>query len=258
MKNLIYTKSSGIGTITINRPDVLNALNVETLSELEILLADIAKDTTVEAVIITGSGDKAFVAGADIAEIQNLSPMEAREFSALGQRVFEKIENLPQPVIAAVNGYALGGGCELAISCDIRIASDKALFGLPEVTLGVIPGFAGTQRLARLIGKGRAKELLFTGTAIDAQEAFSIGLVNKVFAFESLMEEAQNLAKKIISRAPIAVNFCKIAVNIGLELDLNSAIEYEKGLFALCFSTNDQKEGTQAFLEKRRANFTGK
>jgi len=209
-------------------------------------------------VILTGSGEKAFVAGADITEMQHKSAIEGRNFGKLGQAVFNKIENLPQPVIAAVNGFALGGGCELAMSCDIRIASEKAKFGQPEVLLGVVAAFAGTQRLPRLVGKGRAKKLLFTGDQIDAAEACRIGLVNKVVPAGELLTAAKALAAKIISRGPVAVQLCKAAVNEGLDMDLESGQAYEAEVFGLCFATADQKEGMNAFVEKRPAKFTGK
>lgn len=255
---LLFENSYGIGTITLNRPNVLNALNYEMLKELSNLLDLIAQDDKIKVVIITGAGEKSFVAGADIAEMRSLSAMQGREWGKFGQAVFNKIENLPQPVIAAVNGFALGGGCELAMACDIRIVSAKAKFGQPEVGLGIIPGFAGTQRLARLIGKGRAKELLFTGDSIDAYEAYRIGLVNKVTNPEALLVTAKEMAEKIISHAEIAVRLCKSAVNIGMNINLESGVAYEAEAFGLCFATADQKEGMNAFLEKRKAIFVGK
>lgn len=256
-QNLLFTKDSGIGLITINRPHVLNALNRVTMTELKDAAATIAADREVSVVIITGSGDKAFVAGADIGEMLSLSALQGREWSKFSQATFNAIENMPQPVIAAVNGYALGGGCELAMCCDIRIASDKARFGQPEVALGVVAAFAGTQRLPRLIGKGRAKELLFTGDQIDAGEAYRLGLVNKVVPHGQLLSAAKELAQKIMSRGPVAVQLCKAAVNEGLDMDLESAQAYEAEVFGLCFATADQKEGMSAFVEKRHARFTG-
>lgn len=256
--NLLFENQEGIGLVTLNRPKALNALNQATLEELDKLADEIAKDASVKVVILTGSGEKAFVAGADITEMQSKSAIEGRNFGKLGQAVFNKIENLPQPVIAAVNGFALGGGCELAMACDIRIASEKAKFGQPEVTLGITPGFAGTQRLARLVGKGRSKELLFTGDVIDANEAYRIGLVNKVVAADQLMAAAKALAEKIMSRAPVAVQLCKAAVNEGLDTDLETGVAYEAEVFGLCFATADQKEGMSAFVEKRKASFQGK
>ncbi|HWR06617.1 short-chain-enoyl-CoA hydratase [Sporomusa sp.] len=254
--NLLFENDAGIGVITLNRPQALNALNYAMLQELDSLLDRIAGDDTVKTVIITGAGEKAFVAGADITEMLPLSAMEGRKWGKFGQRVFNKIENLPQPVIAAVNGFALGGGCELAMACDLRIASDKARFGQPEVTLGILPGFAGTQRLPRLVGKGRAKELIFTGDIIEANEAYRIGLVNKVTASSELMTSARALAGKIMSRAEIAVKLSKAAVNEGMDMDIESGIAYEAEVFGLCFATKDQKEGMTAFVEKRNARFT--
>lgn len=257
-ENLLFEVDSGIGLVTINRPKALNALNAATIYELERLFDELAKDHTVKAVILTGSGEKSFVAGADITEMQSMSAIEGRNWGKLAQSVFNKIENLPKPVIAAVNGYALGGGCEISMACDIRIASEKAKFGQPEVSLGIPPGFGGTQRLSRLVGKGRAKELLFTGDMIDAVEAYRIGLVNKVVAPAELITTAKAMAQRIMSRAPIAVQICKAAVNEGLDTDLESGIAYEAEVFGLCFSTDDQKEGMAAFIEKRKANFTAK
>jgi enoyl-CoA hydratase len=257
-ENLLFEADNGIGIVTINRPKALNALNAATIYELERMFDELAKDHTVNAVILTGSGEKSFVAGADITEMQSMSAIEGRNWGKVAQAVFNKIENLPKPVIAAVNGYALGGGCEISMACDIRIASEKAKFGQPEVSLGIPPGFGGTQRLSRLVGKGRAKELLFTGDMIDAAEAYRIGLVNKVVASEELITTAKAMAQKIMSRAPIAVQVCKAAVNEGLDTDLESGIAYEAEVFGLCFATDDQKEGMAAFVEKRKANFTGK
>ena len=256
--NLLFENKDGVAIITLNRPKALNALNQATLEELNQIADRIAQDTSVKVVIITGSGEKAFVGGADITQMQPMTAIESRYFSKFGQGVFNKIENLPQPVIAAINGYALGGGCELAMACDVRFASDKAKFGQPEVTLGITPGFAGTQRLARLVGKGRAKELLYTGEIINADEAYRIGLVNKVVPAEELMSVVKALAEKILSRAPIAVQLCKAAVNEGLDTDLETGTAYEAEVFALCFATADQKEGMGAFVEKRKAQFIGK
>lgn len=256
--NLIFEVQDSIGILTINRPKVLNALNQETMQELKDLVEKIAADKTVGVVIVTGSGEKSFVAGADISQMQPMSALEGRQWGRFSQGVFNAIENLPQPVIAAVNGYALGGGCELAMCCDMRIASEKAKFGQPEVLLGVVPGFAGTQRLPRLVGKGRAKELLFTGNQIDAAEAYRIGLVNKVVPAEQLMDVAKEWAKIILSRGPVAVQLCKAAVNEGMDMDFESGQAYESEVFGLCFATQDQSEGMAAFVEKRKALFTGK
>ncbi len=257
-ENLLFESENGIGIVTINRPKALNALNAATIYELDRMFDELAKDDTVKAVILTGSGQKAFVAGADITEMQSMSAIKGRNWGKLAQAVFNKIENLPKPVIAAVNGYALGGGCEISMACDIRIAAENAKFGQPEVSLGIPPGFGGTQRLPRLVGKGRAKELLFTGDMIDAEEAYRIGLANKVVASEELMETAKAMAQKIMSRAPIAVQVCKAAVNEGMDTDLESGVAYEAEVFGLCFATEDQKEGMTAFVEKRKAVFTGK
>lgn len=256
--NLLYENENGIGIISINRPKALNALNVETLQELDRICGQIADDSNVKVVIITGCGDKAFVAGADISSMQPLTALEGREWARYGQAVFRKLESLPQPVIAAVNGFALGGGCELAMACDIRIAAEKAKFGQPEVSLGITAGFGGTQRLPRLVGKGRALEMLLTGDAIDAIEAYRIGLVNKVVKPEALLNTAKDLARKIMSRGPVAVRLSKAAVSFGLDVDLTAGVAYEAEVFGLCFATADQKEGMKSFLEKGKPNFLGK
>jgi len=257
-KNVLLEKDGNVGIVIINRPKALNALNTETLIEIDIVLEAISSDDEIKAVILTGSGDKAFVAGADIAEMRNMTPIEARRFAILGQNIFNKIEKLSKPVIAAINGFALGGGCELAMAADLRIASAKSQFGQPETKLGVIPGFAGTQRLPRLVGKGKAKELLYTADIIGCEEAYRIGLVNKVVEESQLMDEAKKIAKKIASRGQIAVQLTKVAINEGLELDLDKAMSHEADLFALCFATEEQKEGMNAFVEKRPAEFSGK
>lgn len=257
-ENLLFEKQDDVAIVTVNRPKALNALNAPTLRELEQVFTELAEDESVSVVILTGAGEKAFVAGADISFMQELTAIEARKFALLGQAAFNKIENLPQPVIAAINGFALGGGCELAMACDIRLASENAKFGQPEVNLGVPPGFAGTQRLPRLVGKGRAKELLYTADMIDAQEAYRIGLVNKVFPAAELLDAAQKMARKIASKGQIAVRLTKSAVNQGLEMDAERGMAYEAEVFGLVFSTEDQKEGIKAFLEKRKADFKGK
>lgn len=257
-ENIRWEVENGIGILTIQRPKALNALNFETMKEIETVIDQVAEDSSIRAVIITGDGEKAFVAGADIAYMQNLSAVAGFKWGEIGQRVFQKIEDLPQPVIAAVNGFALGGGCELSMACDIRFASENAKFGQPEVTLGIIAGFGGTQRLPRLIGKGRAKELLFTGDMISADEAFRIGLVNKVFPLAELMPKAKELAAKIANLAPVAVQSTKQVVNRGMDVDLRTGIAFEAGFFGLTFSTEDQSEGMSAFLEKRKAQFKGK
>lgn len=256
-KNLIIEKEDEIAVLTMNRPKTLNALNSETLMELKSALESLEKDKAVKVVIITGA-ERSFVAGADISEMVDMNALEAQNHSKLGQETFFKIENLCKTVIAAINGFALGGGCELAMACDIRIASSKAKFGQPEVNLGVTPGFGGTQRLPRLVGKGKAKELIFTGDIINADEALRIGLVNRVVEPEKLMEEAKNLAKKIASKGQIAVRLAKADINYGMEVDLPSGCAIEIDAFGLCFSTHDQKEGMRAFLERRKPKFKGK
>lgn len=243
-----------VAVLKINRPKALNALNTEVLKELNCALDQLEAAADVDVIIITGQG-KAFVAGADIAQMKDLNAEEGRKFGNLGQQVFRKIEKMEKPVIAAVNGFALGGGCELAMSCDMRIASEKAKFGQPEVSLGIIPGFSGTQRLPRLVGVGKAKELILTGNMINAEEAERIGLVNKVVKSEDLMTEAFALANKIVANAPMAVRYANIAINRGIETDIETGIEIEADLFGLCFATKDQEEGMTAFLEKRKAIF---
>ena len=256
--NLLLEKSGPVAVLTFNRPKALNALNSDTLSELSTALDELGRDSGVKVVILTGSGEKAFVAGADISQMKDFSPLEGRRFAQFGQATFRKIELLPQPVIAAVNGFALGGGCELAMACDIRLAGENAKFGQPEVTLGLTAGFGGTQRLPRLVGTGLASEILFTGDIIDAQEAYRIGLVNRVYPLDTLMEEAQKLAKRIAGRAPAAVQLTKSAIQRGVNMDLDSAQAYESEVFALTFSTQDQTEGCTAFVEKRKAVFEGR
>ncbi len=254
MNNIIFKKEKHIGKIIINRPEALNALNSDLLRELNELLTVIEKDQDLRVVIITGAG-RSFVAGADIKEMQALTSTEAREFAQLGLSVFRRIEELSMPVIACVNGFALGGGCELALACELRIASEKAKFGQPEVGLGVTPGFGGTQRLPRLIGLSRAKQMIYTGQMIDALKAKEIGLVNEVFTEEILEEETMKLANKIASQSKSAISLAKSAINKGIETNLASSMDIERNLFALCFSTDDQKEGMQAFVEKRKPTF---
>lgn len=257
-KNIDVKKEEGIATITISRPKALNALNTETLEELENVLEVLQNDDGVKVIVITGAGEKAFVAGADISEMKDMSVFEAKKFAELGQKVFRKIELMKKPVIAAVNGYALGGGCELALACDIRIASRNAKFGQLEVGLGIIPGFGGTQRLPRIVGVSKAKELIYTGDMIDAEEALRIGLISKVVEQDKLLEEAYGIAKKIMSKGLVAVSLAKEAINKSLEVDIDSGMEYEANAFAMCFGTQDQKEGMVAFLEKRAPKFEGR
>lgn len=241
-----------VGVITINRPEALNALNSIVLSELDQVLDQVDFEA-IRCLVITGAGEKAFVAGADVAEMANMDEARAREFGEIGNALFRKIESFQLPVIAAINGYALGGGNELALSCDIRICSENAIFGQPEAGLGITPGFGGTQRLARLIGSiSKAKEILYTCRNIKAEEAREIGLVSAVYPSERLMEEAMKIANRIASQAPIAIRNIKKAANDGLDLPIDEAIQLEVDLFSACFTTEDQKEGMQAFLEKRK------
>ncbi|HPX70243.1 MAG TPA: enoyl-CoA hydratase-related protein [Bacillota bacterium] len=244
-------KKGHIAILTINRPEALNALNDRVIKELSEILDTIDVGET-RCLIVTGAGERAFVAGADIAQMSGLSGEEGRDFGKLGNDVFRKLETLPVPTIAAVNGFALGGGCELSMSCDIRIASENALFGQPEVGLGITPGFGGTQRLARLVGQGKAKELIYTARNIKAPEALSIGLVQAVYPLEQLMEEAEKMATRIVGNAPIAVRACKKAINDGLQVGIEQAIEIEEELFGSCFETADQRNAMAAFLEKRK------
>jgi enoyl-CoA hydratase len=254
-KNIIVEIKDKVGIVKMNRPEALNALNTETLLELSKAMHELSfENENVRVIILTGEG-KAFVAGADIAAMKDMLPLEARKFSELGQRIFHFIATQEKPVIAAVNGFALGGGCELALACDIRIASDKAKLGQPEVNLGVIPGFAGTQRLSRLVGMAKAKEMIFTGDMVDAQTAFSIGLVNQVVPADQLMNVCMELANKIASKGPTAVKLAKTVINRGIQADLATGSAYEKEAFGLCFATGEPKEGMSAFLEKRKPNW---
>ncbi|NPA15648.1 MAG: hypothetical protein GXO44_03750 [Deferribacteres bacterium] len=257
-ETLLVEKKDNIAIVTINRPKVLNALNATVIEELGKAFTELKNDPEVGAVILTGAGEKAFVAGADISGLVELNPLEGKEFAEKGQAVFNLIENLGKPVIAAINGFALGGGCELAMACTIRIASEKAKLGQPEVNLGIIPGYGGTQRLPRLVGKGRAMELILTGRMVDASEAYQMGLVNKVVAPEKLLDEAIEMAKVILSKGPLAVKFAMEAVNRGLEVNLEEGLKIEADLFGICCATEDKVEGTKAFLEKRKPNFKGK
>jgi len=257
-ENVLLEKEDRIAILSINRPKALNALNNDTLVEIDKAVDEIKADDSIDVVIVTGAGDKAFVAGADIAFMQNLTAMEARAFGALGQAAFRKLEAMEKPSIAAVNGFALGGGCELAMACDFRIATTSAKFGQPEVGLGITPGFGGTQRLPRLVGPGMAKQMLYTADIIDANEALRVGLVNSVVAPEELMDFVKKIAKRIISKAPVAVRLSKAAANEGMQVDIDRSMTIEADAFGLCFATTDQKEGMGAFVEKRKPQFTGK
>ncbi len=247
----------GIGTITLNRPKVLNALNNQVFNELAGAAEELAKDDSVRVVIITG-GDKVFAAGADIGQMANAQAVEVATTSKPSYLAYQIIENMPKPVIAAVAGFALGGGCELTLVCDVRIAADTAQFGLPEIKLGILPGAGGTQRLPRLIGAGRAKELIFGGDFISAEEAWRIGLVNKVVPADQLFEEARKMAKRFATRGAVALRMAKSCVNEGLRMDLDAGLQYEHKCFSILFATEDQKEGMKAFLEKRKPNFQGR
>ena len=256
-KNLLVEVTDGVAVVTINRPQVLNSLNGETLAELRQAMHEINRRNDVRAVILTGEGGKAFVAGADIAEMKAMNAVEAFAFSCLGHEAMRSIDRLTKPVIAAVNGYALGGGLELALACDFIYASEKAKLGLPEVTLGIFPGFGGTQRLPRLIGKGRAKELIYTGKMVDAAEAYTLGIVNKVVAHDQLMEEAMKTARAIAQNGPLAVGMAKDAVNNGYDEARAEGSAIEMTTWGNTFATHDQKEGMGAFLEKRKPAFKG-
>ena len=250
--SFVTTEIQGaVAIVTIDRPKALNALNPEVLADLKAAFEAIDQNT-VRCVVLTGAGDKSFVAGADIGSMSTMTKAEGEAFGKLGNDVFLEIESFPLPVIAAVNGFALGGGNELAMSCDIRICSDNAVFGQPEVGLGITPGFGGTQRLARLVGPGMAKQLIYTAKNIKADEAYRIGLVNAVYPLEELMPAAEKLAQTIARNAPIAVRACKKAINDGMQVDIDRAVTIEEGLFGSCFETADQKEGMGAFLEKRK------
>ena len=257
-ENIRFHKTDQIAYITIDRPQVLNALNTATMSELRAVFTQLKHDREVRVVILTGAGEKSFVAGADIGELQKNNPVEAKEYTHRGQEVIDLIENLGKPVIACINGFALGGGCEIAMACTMRLATDSAKLGQPEVKLGIIPGYGGTQRLPRLVGKGIAMQLLLTGEMISAQEAHRIGLVNEVVPAGQLITRAEAIAHSIIKNAPLAIQYCMEAVNHGMELTQAEGLYLEANLFAVCSATEDKKEGTTAFLEKRTANFAGK
>jgi len=257
-ENLLLERDGAVAVITVNRPKVLNALNAPTLDELREALRAVATDEAVRVVILTGAGEKSFIAGADINELAEQTPVSGREHAMRGQHVLTFIENLGKPVIAAINGFALGGGCELAMACSIRLAADTAKLGQPEINLGIIPGYAGTQRLARLVGRGRALEILLTGDMIGADEAFRLGLVNRVVPAAELMGAARALAARLATKAPVAMRYILDAVNRGLDMPFAEAARFEATLFGLVAATEDMREGTRAFLEKRKAGFTGR
>jgi len=256
-KNILVEKEEGIALIKINRPKALNAINREVLNELINVFQELGEDESIKVIILSGEG-KAFVAGADIKEMINMSPTEARKFSETGHNLMGIMEKLGKPIIAAVNGFALGGGMEIAMACDFILASENAKLGQPEINLGVIPGFGGTQRLSRLVGKARAKELIFTGEMISAQEAKELGIVNKVFPSEEFLTEVKKVAAQIASKGALSLSLAKTAIDSGYNVDLASGCRIEQDLFALCFSHSDQKEGMSAFLEKRKPKFTSK
>jgi enoyl-CoA hydratase/carnithine racemase len=256
--NLLYEKKGNIAYVTLNRPKVLNALNRATWEDLQVAFEDVREDEAIRGAILTGVGDKAFIAGADIGELAHVTAVDAEKSSAFGQKVLNLIENLGKPVIAAINGFALGGGCETAMACTIRLAVESAQFGQPEVKLGVIPGGGGTQRLPRLVGKGRALQLILGGGMINAQEAYRIGLVNEVVPSAELISRAEAILKQFFANAPLAVKFSLEAVNNGLETTMAEGLSLEASLFGLCAGTEDKTEGTAAFLEKRKPQFQGR
>jgi len=257
-QSLILRKGEGIGWITVNRPEKLNALNVATIGELQAAFREFEADPEVKAIILTGTGEKAFIAGADIGEFSGLSAETGAHFARRGQDMTRTIENCGKPVIAAINGYALGGGTEIALACHIRLASENAKLGQPEVKLGIIPGYGGTQRLPRLVGKGKAMELIFTGRMVEAREALEIGLVNKVVPPAGLLAEAEALAREIIKNAPLAISYAVRSINQGLDKSLDEGLELEAEIFGQSCGTEDAREGSRAFMEKRKPNFRGR
>jgi len=257
-QNLTLDVRERIARVTVNRPEKLNALNRATIDELHHAFTECAKRAEVGAVILTGAGSKAFIAGADIGELSRQTPVEGREYARHGQRLFSRIETLGKPVLAAINGYALGGGCEIALACTLRYASSTARLGQPEVNLGLIPGYGGTQRLSRLVGRGKAQELILTGDMIDAAEGLRIGLINQVFAPDDLLPKTEAAAATILSRGPLAIRYAMEAIHRGLEMPLEEGLDYEATLFSVLCSSEDMKEGTLAFLEKRKAKFLGR
>lgn len=257
MENLIFEISNGIATLTFNRPKALNALNQALLKEFDTVLNQVENSQDIRVLILTGSGEKAFVAGADISELARMNPLLAKSFSTKGQKLFSRLESLPVPVIAAVNGFALGGGTEVALACDFIYASEKAVFGLPEITLGLIPGFGGTQRLTRIVGTNLAKELIYTGKTFSAADALAYGIANKVSAPEALMDDVMKTANAIAKKGAVSLRAAKEAIECGKDMDLETACRFEADAFALCMASADAAEGTSAFLEKRKAEFKG-
>jgi enoyl-CoA hydratase/carnithine racemase len=257
LENVLYEKKDGVAYVTLNRPKVMNALNRKTWEELRAAFEDARDDVNIRGIILTGAGDKAFIAGADISELATVSAVRAEESSRYGQDVLNFVENLGKPVIAAINGFALGGGCETAMACTIRVASETAKFGQPEVKLGLVPGGGGTQRLPRLVGKGRALQIILSGEVISAQEAYRIGLVNEVVPAAEVIARAESILRQIFANAPLAVKYSLEAVNKGLEITQSEGQALEAAFFGLCAGTEDKKEGTQAFLQKRVARFQG-
>jgi len=258
LNNILLSFEGEVGILTVNRPKALNALNMETLREIQAGIQEVRSHSEAKVLIVTGSGEKAFVAGADIAEMKGMNSIEALNFSKLGHLTLKMIEDLDRPVLAAVNGFALGGGTELALACDFIYASENAKFGLPEVTLGIFPGFGGTQRLPRLIGKAKAKELIMTGKMIGSQEALALGIANRVFPQASLLEETKKVASQIAANGAVAVRLAKMVINAGFNMELTEACSLESYAFSLGFTTEDQKEGMTAFLEKRKPNYKGR
>jgi enoyl-CoA hydratase len=257
-ENILFeVKDDGVALLTVNRPKALNALNPQTLDEIDRAIDEVEQNDKIKVLVITGAGDKAFIAGADITEFPKMNALQAYKFAEKGQNVFFRLEQLPKPVIACVNGFALGGGCELAMSCDFIYASEKAKFGQPEINLGIIPGFGGTQRLARLVGRAKAKELCMTGEMISAEEAKNIGLVAKIFPAESLLDETLKIASALAQKSQIAIRAIKRVIDEGIGSDLRTACQLEVNAFALTFVSEDAREGVQAFLEKRKASFKG-
>lgn len=256
-RNLSVRKADGLGWVTINRPEKLNALNAETIRELKAAFGELEKDGGVKAIILTGAGDKAFVAGADISELSGLDEARGEAYAREGQELTLMMENFPKPVLAAINGFALGGGTEIALACHVRVASENAKLGQPEVKLGLIPGFGGTQRLARLVGKGRAMELILSGRLVEAREAEQMGLVNKVVPPASLLSETENMAREMIKNAPLALSYAIEAINKGLDKTLGEGLSLEAKIFGRACSTEDSLEGTRAFLEKRKPSWRG-